>query len=286
MSNLIQNTPEWAEMRRGKIGASDAPIIMEESPYKTPYELWEEKLGLSLPQASNYAMKRGHDLEEVARKRMQDMTGIEFSPSVQFHPTIPWMMASLDCLSVDGNIIGEIKCLKQEDHEKAKDGVIKPMYITQMQHAMATCEKDECLYFSFHGDEGVIVKVQRDQKFINKMLKKEEKFFHLMTNLEPPSLTDRDYKERTSKDWKNLVQIWLDAHEKTFAAKENEEIIRQSLIEMCGGQSSICDGVQIRKIIEKGRVDYSQIPELRNVNINEYRKKSFEKWRINKKNSM
>ena len=37
---LTQNTPEWLEFRRKKIGASDAPIILEVSTWKTPYQLW------------------------------------------------------------------------------------------------------------------------------------------------------------------------------------------------------------------------------------------------------
>lgn len=285
MNSLVQNTPEWEEMRKGKIGASDAPIIMEESRYKTPYQLWEEKLGLSASPKTNFAMQRGHDLEEPARKLMEEMTGISFRPAVKFHPTIPWMMASLDCLSVDENIIGEIKNLKKEDHEKAKEGIIAPMYFTQVQHAMKTCEVDECLYFSYYDGEGVIVKVPRDQKYINKMMKKEEAFYNLITNLEPPPLTSRDYRERKSKEWKDLVQTWLDAHIHMKKAKEQEESIRKTLIELCQGQSSICEGVQIRRIIERGRVNYSQIPELKHVNLNDYRKKSSEKWRFTRQNS-
>ncbi len=42
-SQLIQNTPEWHAFRRKRIGASDAPVIMGISPWKTPYQLWIEK---------------------------------------------------------------------------------------------------------------------------------------------------------------------------------------------------------------------------------------------------
>ncbi len=57
MSALIQHSNEWLELRKNKIGASDAPIIMKVSPWKTPYRLWEEKLGLT-ECVSNQAMKR------------------------------------------------------------------------------------------------------------------------------------------------------------------------------------------------------------------------------------
>lgn len=43
--NLLQNTQEWEKFRLQKIGASDAPIIMGVSPWKTPFQLWLEKQG-------------------------------------------------------------------------------------------------------------------------------------------------------------------------------------------------------------------------------------------------
>lgn len=43
--NLLQNTQEWEKFRLQKIGASDAPIIMGVSPWKTPFQLWLEKTG-------------------------------------------------------------------------------------------------------------------------------------------------------------------------------------------------------------------------------------------------
>ena len=39
-------TPEQREARKKGIGASDTPIIMGFSSYKTPYQLYLEKLGL------------------------------------------------------------------------------------------------------------------------------------------------------------------------------------------------------------------------------------------------
>ena len=59
MSALIQQTDEWLEMRRNKIGASDAPIIMEVSPYKKPNQLMEDKLTGAV-MAKSQAMQRGN----------------------------------------------------------------------------------------------------------------------------------------------------------------------------------------------------------------------------------
>ena len=45
IERLRQNTPEWHRWRRQGIGASDAPVIMGETPFKTPRTLWSIKTG-------------------------------------------------------------------------------------------------------------------------------------------------------------------------------------------------------------------------------------------------
>ena len=73
---MQQNTEEWLEFRRDKIGASDAPIIMGKSPWKTPHQLWEEKIGVRTSSYETAAMRRGKDLESEARKHFEQQTGL------------------------------------------------------------------------------------------------------------------------------------------------------------------------------------------------------------------
>ena len=41
---IEQNTEEWFKYRNSGIGASEAPIILGLSPYKTRIELYEQKI--------------------------------------------------------------------------------------------------------------------------------------------------------------------------------------------------------------------------------------------------
>ncbi len=41
--DLSQRTPAWHQWRIAGVTASEAPIIMGRSPYKTPWRLWAEK---------------------------------------------------------------------------------------------------------------------------------------------------------------------------------------------------------------------------------------------------
>ena len=66
---LEQGSREWLEWRHKGIGASDAPAIMSENPWKSATELLREKCGPARDLGLNAAMARGTQLEPEARRR-------------------------------------------------------------------------------------------------------------------------------------------------------------------------------------------------------------------------
>ncbi len=68
IERLRQNTPEWHRWRRQGIGASDAPVIMGETPFKTPRTLWSIKTGRTQEDPAGPAARRGRELERFARR--------------------------------------------------------------------------------------------------------------------------------------------------------------------------------------------------------------------------
>jgi putative phage-type endonuclease len=272
---ITQNTKQWLEMRKSKIGASDAPIIMQKSPWKTPYQLWKEKMSLT-ESSMNSAMQRGHDLEPIALQCLQEKLGIALRPQVKLHNQRSWMMASVDAVSEDGSVIGEIKCPGKADHEKALSGHLPEHYYPQLQHQMEVCGVEVVNYFSFDGTDGTIVKVYRDGDYIKEMIKQEEKFFECMMNFEPPELISRDYVYRGEARWAKLAE----EYKELCALEERKEAIRKELIELAEGQNSMGGGITLSKCTRKGSVDYAKIPELQGLDLEKYRKKSSEYWRI------
>lgn len=277
---LIQGTEEWKAFRKNKIGGSDSSIIMDVSPWKTPYQLWEEKLSLVPQGQTTAAMKRGNDLEPIARQELERMTGYRFIPVVKFHPQIHWMIASLDGLDEDNKILTEIKCPGNEDHQRALSGEIPSKYYPQLQHQLEVCELEVGLYFSYHDYQGVIVKVYRDDAYIKKMLKKEKEFWDFMQDFVPPPLTVRDHKSIDTEEWKKSAYEWMSVNKQMKALEVKEKELRQNLISMTNNQSAIGGGVRLSRVISKGRVDYTNIPELSTVNLDKYRKEPSESWRI------
>src|ERR1700752_2200587 len=105
--NVEQGTQERLELRKTKITATDAIVIMGASNWKTKVHLYHEKLSNDPPMPSNERMKRGIDLEPVARDLFTIQTGIFMEPKVIVKD---WTMASLDGISELGQCILEIKC--------------------------------------------------------------------------------------------------------------------------------------------------------------------------------
>ena len=277
---LKQNTEAWLEMRKNHIGASDAPIILNLSPYLTPYQLWEQKLGLSPSQFQNQAMKRGHDLEEQARLELEKMTGHFFLPQVKVHHSIPWMMASLDGVDVENKHIAEIKCPNKQDHSLALCGQVPEKYIPQLQHQLEVCQLDMVYYFSFDGAQGAIVKIYRDDKYIKKMLIEEEKFWECMQSVIAPELSEKDYEIRSEDSWEKFASEWISTYRQLKDLEGKEKRLRDSIISMCEKRNSIGGGIKVTRSIRSGTVDYSSIPELQNVQLEKYRKKPVEYFRI------
>ena len=194
--HITPGTPEWEEFRKDKIGASDAPIIMEVSPWTTPFQLWCERLSLIEKRSINGAMLRGIDLEEEARKKFEEENDVIVFPATKISEEIPWMMATLDGIDLKQKIMVEIKCPGREDHLKALSGEIPLKYYPQLQHQMYVAELDFCFYFSYTLESFITLKVNRDERYIDDMLKKEKSFYECLTGLYSPKLTQKDLRRR------------------------------------------------------------------------------------------
>ena len=72
---IIQHSAEWHEARTKCITATDISAILGLHPYKTPHEVYKEKLGLAFIQDPNDAMMTGTHLEHSIAEWFQSKTG-------------------------------------------------------------------------------------------------------------------------------------------------------------------------------------------------------------------
>ena len=280
---LQQGTVEWLELRKRKIGASDAPVIMEVSPWKTPYQLWQEKLGLKVQQVSQ-AMRIGSESEEEARKCFESKTNLIMIPTVVFHPANEWMMASLDGMDIDRRYIVEIKRANKEDHKLAIKGKIPDHYMPQVQHQLEVTGLDMAYYFSFDGHDGVIVEVPRNTKYIKTLVEAELEFYSNIETFTPPKISIRDYRVRDDEEFVIRAQEYTETLKQYKRIKKSLDELEEGLIAMCDDQSTMCDYLRITKVYRSGSIEYSKIPELSGIDLDKYRKNSSPYWRFSDKN--
>jgi len=177
-----QGTPEWHELRRGKVTASRVADILAKTKTGPSASRQNYLIELALqrttktiePSYTNAAMEWGTQTEPQARVAYEVKTG-NFVDQVAFidHPTIAGFGCSPDGL-VGENLI-EIKCPNSATHWeyfKAKEPPKK--YFIQMQAQMAVTGAKWCDFVSFdprmpERSQLLIVNVPRDEAFIAEM---------------------------------------------------------------------------------------------------------------------
>lgn len=271
---------DFVNARKKYVGASDCPIIMRKSPWKTPFQLWEDKLGLSKPEPDTYYMKRGRDLEPLARDAYIMHTGNYVVPKQVFHPHILYMMANMDGITEDHSVAVEIKCPGEMDHLVAKQGNVPEKYMPQLQHQLAVIGIDQIDYFSYRDGDFVLIEVQRDESFIKQIYEEERKFWDCVENLVPPEMEGKDFNERNDEEWKEISQLYLEVNEELKGLLQREKEIKEKVIEVSEGKNVIGNGIRLQKLLRKGNIDYAKIPELENVDLEKYRKPTTQMWRI------
>jgi putative phage-type endonuclease len=177
-----QGTPEWHQLRLGKVTASRVSDVMAkiktgESASRKNYraELVVQRLtGLPSESFTNAAMEWGTATEPMARIAYEIAKEV-LVEQVGFieHPTIAMFGCSPDGLVHDGMI--EIKCPNSATHiEYLTDNKAPAKYINQMQCQMAVTGKKWCDFVSFDPRlpedlQLFVVRVERDQKYIDSM---------------------------------------------------------------------------------------------------------------------
>jgi putative phage-type endonuclease len=232
---MDQRTNEWLDWRKNGIGSSDAPIIMGVSPWKTPFELWEEKTNRVKPEeTSNWAQERGNELEPIARAKFELECDMEMGPALCQHEDHPWCRASMDGWNPLHKIGLEIKFLGANDFKLAKDqGVVPEKYFPQIQHQFLVTGAKEIIFYGYFVDKGaenhkgisVSVSCKPDIEYISKLAKAEYEFYRCMVEDCPPPYIEKDFKLLRVAGAKALAD--------EYVATPSEEI-KQKLFTMAG----------------------------------------------------
>ena len=258
---VVQGSPEWIEWRKTKVCASDAPVIMGTDPWKTPYQLWQEKKGI-WKQEETSSMKFGKTSEKQCRLLFESLTGCVMRPDVVESDIRPWQAASLD--GIDDFLeeyILEIKCCNLEVFEMALKGIVPDYYMDQIQHQLAVTGCAFCYYMVYHSVKGShYFQVFRNEERIAEINAKEEEFYlvHMIGN-KPPDLTERDIVERKDEEWEIAAREAVELKKQIDELEAKFEEKRKHLIFLSNGKNCVGGGIRLSQSYVEGKIDTKKI---------------------------
>jgi putative phage-type endonuclease len=216
------------------LGGSDAPAAIGVSPWQTPLELWQRKLGLAPEPAQTPAMHFGRVLESFVRREFARTTGMTVrKPRAVFvHQSLPWMFGSLD-----GTINGSLKRIFEAKTARSRDGWGEPgsseipmHYLVQVTHYMAVTGAELCyLAALFAGAPPIATYViERDREAIEMLTDLEHQFWRHVQEMIPPECQTRS---DAAARWRVSADTAIPASTEVLAAcrrlaNTREEILR------------------------------------------------------------
>ena len=172
---------EWLKLRKSGIGGSDAGAIMGVNPYRSIFDVYNDKTSDEISLADNEAMRQGRDLEEYVAKRFTEETGLKVRRSNMMYRNSqnPFMIADVDRLVVGEDAGLECKTANAYAADNWADGKVPLHYIMQCMHYMAvTGRKSWYIAVLIMGKEFKYTKITWDDEIIKSMIEVERSFWY------------------------------------------------------------------------------------------------------------
>lgn len=277
----LQGSEKWHEFRSRHVGASEIPAIMGTCDFKNIYQLWLEKTGQVEKFKGNWATRRGHEMEPVAREIYSKKTGLTVDEDVVLeYPIWPTLSASLDGFVKSENLVVEIKTPSKSKHQQALAGIVPETYRDQLQAQMLVAQTNVCDYVSYSPDDAMdvaIVRVKADGERQREILEMAKFFWKCVETktapieiVEQPELIDLFNEREKLQSELEILSEKID---------QLTDLIKKSL----KADSVVCHNFKATWSERKGSVDYSKIEVLKSVDLEQYRKPSTRIFTIRKK---
>lgn len=191
MAEVEQNTPEWVQIRLGKVTASNVHKVLAKPKKRgqtesTTRRNYISQLAIEIltgksaePQIGNWYMEQGTKLEPMARAEYElQVSEMVLTAGFIEHPRLLRAGCSPDALVGDKGL-AQFKCpilaIHFEYFRSAKIGKVPPQHYPQMQFELACCADREWNDFvSFNPQypadrRRVVIRADRDEPYIKDM---------------------------------------------------------------------------------------------------------------------
>lgn len=181
----------WLEERRKGIGGSDVAAIMGLSPWKTAYQVYQDKRGEVKDFEGSAVMDWGKRMEPAIRQWYSDQTGrsVRLPDKILYHPVHQFMLASLDGFTDDNRVV-EIKTARySKDWGEPGTNQIPESYMCQVQHYMAvTGFPVTDVAVSIGGGPPELYEIPADPELQTLLIEAEKEFWQRVVEGNPPPL--------------------------------------------------------------------------------------------------
>lgn len=255
------------------IGASEIAAVVGVSPYRSAFELWEEKIGERAPFDGNDATEWGLLVEAPMRRAYEQKTGQRlFTPSQSmFHPEMPFVRATPDAIVVNDNAPAQfpgpadwqfpvqLKCTgywpgKSWEHGPPDWVQLQEqweMLVLGAQPGAPRIDRADVVA-SIGGGFPQFFTVHRDDSMIDGLVKVARDFWKKVETRTPPKADEsdacRDYWMRRARAGAALIVPYVEASAvaDAYAAawKANRateaalELAKTAIAEVCGGAAA------------------------------------------------
>lgn len=271
IAEMQQGSLEWHEHRAKYRNASEAAIIMGCQPKfwgTSKRILWEQKQGLrgSNVDSDNPAIRHGNNLEAAALACFNKNFNANAVPVVGIEGEYS---ASLDGYDADKSILVEIKCPfvghRSQTWKDAAAGRVAEHYRWQLIHQDYVIRTEMSYFFVYISDDQFICLTHEST---------EEDTAALLSAWDDFSASEPDPDFVLMED--AHMQVLVEEHQllidRQKHLKTQLEQVESTMKSKAGDKNVIAFGCKIQTINRKGSVDYKKIENLKDVDLEQYRK--------------
>lgn len=184
---------DWLELRKLGLGSSDAAPALNQSPWRSQWEVWAEKRGLLPDQPDRWRFRIGREAEPLILSWWAEMFEHDLS-ELRRHTMVrstefPYMIANADADSDELNAVVEVKTSSEFDQKHWDDGV-PDQYVIQGLHLMFTYGRPRCIFpvaFGWNPPVEYVLELEDiDKKTIQAMVTIEGELWRRVQENDPP----------------------------------------------------------------------------------------------------
>ena len=289
---MEQRSKEWFEARKGRITGSIAGAILGLNPYMKPSDVMRNMVrewhGAEREFKGNIATDYGTANEQTAISSLEMFHLDQPVEETGFHvhPEHDWLGASPDgFIGEDG--IAEIKCpfgQRGKELPEFKSLTDQPHYFAQVQIEMACTGRTWAKFYQWAPNGDAVEEHAFSQSWFDDALPKLKAFYDsYLIEREMPNAQrylEPKHKEQDDTFLVDLVNRYSDLSDQIKAMEIMKKDLLAEIVERCGERQSEINGHKLTKVERKGSVDYAKVPELKGVDLEQYRKKPSSHWSL------